>query len=212
MGAKKQIRDLLKKRRESLSPLQVQGFSEKICQNIRMQPWFLQAGTVCFYYPLGHEVSLLPLAREALEDGKEVAFPRVEGKGMEFFRVNSLEEFQEGSFHVMEPTGSVPVTEPEALALVPGVGFDAYGNRLGYGGGYYDRYFASHPRMVKVGAAYGLQVVGRLEQGEYDVPMDGIVTEEGISYAGPKLERKLESSLMPARSGRGILQRYGFLE
>lgn len=180
MGEKKQIRDLLKRRREGLAPAQVQGLSEKICRNIRRQPWFLQAGTVCFYYPLGNEVDLLPLAREALGMGKELAFPRVEGKGMEFFRVGSLEEFREGSFHVMEPTGSEPVTVVGALALVPGVGFDAHGNRLGYGGGYYDRYFASHPDMVKVGVAYGLQLVGQLEKGEYDVPMDGVVTEEGF--------------------------------
>lgn len=180
MGAKKQIRDLLKGRREGLAPAQVQGLSEKICRNIRRQPWFLQAGTVCFYYPLGNEVDLLPLAREALGMGKELAFPRVEGKGMEFFRVCSLEEFREGSFHVMEPTGSKPVTAVGALALVPGVGFDAHGNRLGYGGGYYDCYFASHPDMVKVGVAYGLQLVGQLEKGEYDVPMDGVVTEEGF--------------------------------
>ena len=103
MGAKKQIRDLLKGRREGLAPAQVQGLSEKICRNICRQPWFLQAGTVCFYYPLGNEVDLLPLAREALGMGKELAFPRVEGKGMEFFRVGSLDEFREGSFHVMEP-------------------------------------------------------------------------------------------------------------
>lgn len=187
MGTKKQIRDLLKKRREGLATVQVREFSEKICWNIRKQPWFLQARAACFYYPLGNEADLLPLAREALDAGKKVAFPRVEGNGMEFFCVNSLEEFQEGSFHVMEPIGSVPLTEPEALMLVPGIGFDFQGNRLGYGGGYYDRYFASHPGRVKVGAAYSLQLVGLLEKGEYDVPMDGVVTEEGLPYANFKL-------------------------
>lgn len=187
MGEKRLTRQLLKKRRESLAPVQVQGLSEKICQNIRKQPWFLQAGTVCFYYPLGNEADLLPLAREALDAGKKVAFPRVEGNGMEFFYVNSLGEFREGSFHVMEPIGSEPITEPEALMLVPGVGFDAHGNRLGYGGGYYDRYFASHPKRVKVGAAYRFQLVELLEKGEHDVPMDGVVTEEGLLYAGTGL-------------------------
>lgn len=187
MGTKKQIRDLLKKRREALTSGQVQGLSSGICQMIRQQPWFWQADTICFYYPLGNEANLLPLAREALDAGKEIAFPRVEGKRMEFFRVGSLEEFREGSFHVMEPVGGEMVTAPGALVMAPGVGFDIHGNRLGYGGGYYDRYFASHPELVKVGAAYGLQLVELLERGAYDVPMDGVVTEEGLAYASPSL-------------------------
>lgn len=164
METKKQIRARQKHKRESLSFEQTQRFSEEICQKISRQPIFLQAETLCFYYPLGKEVNLLPLAQKALDAGKKAAFPRVEGKNMEFYEITSLENFQEGSFHVMEPVGGKLAAEQNALVFVPGLGFDARGNRIGYGGGYYDRYLARHPQYMKIGTAYAIQLVEELDR------------------------------------------------
>lgn len=182
METKKQIRARQKHKRESLSCEQAQRFSEEICQKISRQPIFLQAETLCFYYPLGKEVNLLPLAQKALDAGKKAAFPRVEGKNMEFYEITSLENFQEGSFHVMEPVGGKLAAEQNALVFVPGLGFDARGNRIGYGGGYYDRYLARHPQYMKIGTAYAIQLVEELEAEAHDISMDGIATEEGFLW------------------------------
>lgn len=180
METKKQIRDRLKAKRENLTCEQVQRRSEEICRKISQQSRFLQVEAVCFYYPLGKEVNLLPLAKEALALGKKVAFPRVEGKEMEFYEITSLKDFQEGSFHIMEPVGGKLLSEQNTLVLVPGLGFDFRGNRIGYGGGFYDRYFARHPQFLKIGVAYEVQLVEELKGEAHDISMDGVVTEEGI--------------------------------
>lgn len=133
-----------------------------------------------FLLPIGERSKSPASGRKGIVYGKKVAFPRVEGSEMEFYEVTSLKDFQEGSFHVMEPVGGEPVAVQNALVLVPGLGFDSRGSRIGYGGGYYDRYFSRHPKHIKVGIAYAVQLVGELEVEEHDISMDGIVTEEGI--------------------------------
>ena len=183
--AKEKVRERLKREREMLSKEQVQQDSEKICMKLRGHIWFWHADTVCFYYPLGNEVNLLPLAQEALACGMKVAFPRVHGEVMDFHLVSSLGDFAKGCFQVMEPTGGEMIQSEEPLVLVPGVGFDFYGNRMGYGQGYYDRYFSKHPSCRKVGIAYSQQLVESLPKCHYDVHMDGIVTEQGY-YKGRK--------------------------
>lgn len=177
---KKQLREQLKQKRNSLSPVQAQQLSEEICRNIESHPWFLQAETVCLYYPLEKEVNLLPLAKKAWSMGKKTAFPRVAGKEMQFFQADSFAEFQEGSFHVMEPVGNTQIYQRDALILVPGLGFDSQCARIGYGGGYYDRYFAACPHRHKLGAAFGVQLVENLYPREHDVRMDGVVSEQGV--------------------------------
>lgn len=179
METKGRIRARLKQERDGLSAREAKGMSDKICKGIRTQPWYLQAKTICFYYPLGREADLLPLAGEALALGRNVAFPRVAGKEMEFYKVGSLGDFEEGSFHVMEPVGQTHVSEPGMLVLVPGVGFARDGSRMGYGGGYYDRYFARHKDCLKIGVAYSFQLTEGLEPEAHDISMDGVVTEEG---------------------------------
>lgn len=182
METKKQIRSRLRQRRESLSLEQMGSLSAEICRKLEEQPWFFQTETICFYYPLGTETNLLPLAEKALALGKTAAFPRVEGKEMEFYKAASLEEFQEGSFHVMEPVSRIPAAEPGRTVLVPGLGFDRRGNRMGYGGGYYDRYFARYPECFKIGIAYEVQLVEGLEPEMHDISMDAVVTERGVYF------------------------------
>lgn len=180
METKKQIRAALKQKRDSLSRIQVQQLSAEICRNIETHPWFQEADTVLLYYPLGKEVNLLPLAEKAWKMGKKTAFPRVTGKEMQFYQARSLAEFKEGRFHVMEPVGNEEIYQEDALILTPGLGFDSQCARIGYGGGYYDRYFAGHPHRYKLGAAYAVQLVENLYPEEYDIRMDGVAAETGI--------------------------------
>ncbi len=179
---KGRIRKILRQRRDSLTEAEIARLSEEICGKIRRQPWYQEAEILYFYYPLGSETDLLALAAEALERGKCVAFPRVAGLDMEFYQVRDLGEFQEGSFHVMEPAGDRLIRAAGALVLVPGLGFDARGNRIGYGKGYYDRYFARYPGCRKVGVAYGAQLVEALACDAQDVAMDAVATERGVRY------------------------------
>ena len=179
---KQQFRAVRKAARARLSQNQVQKASLEIAAKVQVCSWFRQAEWVYFYYPLGKEVNLLPLAQQALERGMQIAFPRVEGNEMGFYQVSSLADFREGSFHVMEPTGKHAIQEKSPLVFVPGVGFDLHGTRMGYGKGYYDRYFSRCPHCHKIGIAHSVQLVEQLPKDPFDVPMDAIVTEQDIYF------------------------------
>lgn len=180
MERKQQIRAELKKKRDTLTRDETRQLSAGICDRIESQPWFLPSEVLYFYYPLGNEVNLLPLAEKALTLGKQIAFPRVSGMDMDFYQVSSLTEFEEGNFHVMEPIGAKIIHRADALVLVPGLGFDSQGGRMGYGKGYYDRYFSRFPECHKVGIAYAIQLVKKLPGDAHDVPMDEVITENGL--------------------------------
>lgn len=177
---KRKIRSEARQNRDLLSQAQIRLWSDMICENLQKQPFFKAAETIYFYYPLGSEVNLLPLAQRAMDLGKQAAFPRVNGSEMAFYQVSSLEEFAEGAFHVMEPVGDDVMDRTAALVFVPGLIFDSQGNRMGYGKGYYDRYFARYPDCRKVGICYGMQRISRVPCGEFDIPMDMVVTECGF--------------------------------
>ena len=97
---------------------------------------------------------------------------------MRYFEISSFSELEEGTFHVMEPVEMHPVDWENALVLVPGVAFDRQCNRMGYGKGYYDRFFEGKPDCVKLGVAYELQVSDQLPAEENDLPMEYLVTEK----------------------------------
>ena len=174
---RKKHRDL----RDNMADEQVGAMSRAICERLLASEVYRQTDTIYAYYPLGREVSPLALIERALADGKVLAFPRVgESCGMDFYRVTSLSQLAEGSFHVMEPVLECPMLQKtRALVLVPGLAFDRQGNRYGYGKGYYDRYFARFPGLTRVALAYEHQMEEAMEVLPTDVKMHRIETECG---------------------------------
>lgn len=181
MKSRAQLRKHYKALRDAMPPGLADRLSAQISGLILQWDLYQQADTVFFYYPLGNEVSLLPVIEEALAKGKRAAFPKVFGEKMEFYEVLGLSELEEGKFHVMEPftEGKSPIREP-SICFVPGTVFDRSGGRFGYGGGYYDRYFAGCGSTALVGCAYGFQIAGRLPVNSLDVGMDHLASENGI--------------------------------
>lgn len=92
-------------------------------------------------------------------------------------------EMEKSRFGVWEPKSNREVLGVE-VAIVPGLAFDQSGNRIGFGAGYYDRYLAAHPRILKIGVCYEFQVVGGISPDKTDVRMDYVVTEQGIYQRG----------------------------
>lgn len=160
--------------------------SGRICRHITESMPYRKAGQIFCYYPLegSGEADILPAAERALAEGRKVAFPRVSGKRMEFIAVNDLAgSFREGSFHVMEPVGEAVLMPIEhTLILVPGVAFDRAGGRLGYGGGFYDRYLAEYPAAVSMGVALGIQIVDDVMARPWDIPVQYLATGQGILH------------------------------
>lgn len=133
-----------------------------------------------------NEVDLGELYAALLRDGVSVCFPRVEGPGaMRFVDVRALDELVPGAFGIAEPPGpGVDVATVDAF-LIPGLGFDRRGARLGFGGGYYDRALAWTRQAQKlpllIGVGYSWQVLDEtLPADDWDVPLSHLVTEEGL--------------------------------
>jgi len=151
--------------------------SRKILEYIAEIPDLKERG-IYGYYPLGREVELLTLYAWLLSEGYKLAFPKVHGDEMFFYEIHSLEDFEKGTFGVMEPKEYCRQVEWEqGLCLVPGSVFDEQGNRYGYGKGYYDKYFQLHKEMIRLGIAYEMQIEKVIPVEESDVKMHGIVTE-----------------------------------
>jgi len=177
------LREEMKKRREELSSTYVAQYSAKTVEalytHLNAILHFYDAADISVpilgYYPLGNEVDLRELYQRLWKDGRKVLFPVTEEEEITFYPAYSLEEFQEGRFHVYEPQcREFPFSKYTApiVVLTPGVVFDRQGNRMGFGKGYYDRFLKKCKLAIKIGIAYDFQVVDQLEVMPWDVPMD----------------------------------------
>ena len=181
MMEKKEIRKQYKMLRNKMSEMEVKEKSDRICQNIISSNLFQQAERILAYAPLGNEVDIRPVIEEGWRQEKRIAFSQsIWGYNEIFLKSAVFSQLKEGTFHVMEPVETNPVDWKNALVLVPGVAFDRQGNRMGYGKGYYDRFFEGKSGCVKAGVAYELQVADQLPTEENDLPVEYLVTEKGV--------------------------------
>lgn len=188
------IRIRFRKKRDEMPAALVHQRSLEISGRVLDWELYRQATRIFFYYPLGTEVSLVPVMKHALQSRKRIAFPRVNGSRMDFYEVADLEELKEGSFHVMEPESrdrTASDRNPQ-LCFVPGIVFDRMGGRFGYGKGYYDRYFQEQGSVKLTGCAYDFQIVEKLPVTRQDVRMDYLLSEKGIVQAAAGLEGNAE--------------------
>lgn len=150
-------------------------------------PELLTARTLLFYFPLPQEINLIPVFNYARKHGIVCAFPRCrEEKGqMDFYLVDSLDELEVGKYGIREPKADArPFTDfSDALMFVPALAYDREGYRIGYGGGYYDRFLAAHD-LTSVGVTYEEFLVDSLPRDEYDRAMDIVLTEKGLYRIG----------------------------
>lgn len=136
---------------------------------------FRHARTVLLYWPLADEVDTRPLLPAAA--GKTLLLPRVTGSAtMELRLYDGPQSLAEGAFHIMEPTGRLFTDYPSVdLAIIPGMAFDAAGNRLGRGRGYYDRFLPLLPQAYKIGVCFPFQLVGSVPTEATDARMDEVI-------------------------------------
>ena len=135
--------------------------------------------------PLDREADIRPLLREILISGRTLALPRCGKDGaMAFHRVTAPEQLIEGPYHLMEPPASLPVVPPEAirLMLVPLEAADPRLNRLGKGGGYYDRYLPMAANALLCGVALRYQLTEAVPTAPHDRPLDVLATPDGLLF------------------------------
>lgn len=146
-------------RRRSLPIGAREAASRQIVSEILNSKLYLESDTILAYAALPEELSVDGAVADALLRGKRVYLPRVNGKTtMEFVRIHTLNEVQDGVFGVREPVGDEIFHGSSALVLLPMVGVDRSGHRIGHGKGYYDRYFGSYKGdFIFFGICYDFQ-------------------------------------------------------
>lgn len=181
MPDKPQLRRTLKERRRAIDHATRRAWDDRIGARVlaRVLPWLRAhpATALGVYWPLAGEPDLRPAYAELAEAGVRLALPVVLARdtALGFAEWVPGEPTVADSLGVAVPAQLRMVDRPDAL-LVPCLGFDARGYRLGYGGGFYDRTLAAQPRPRTLGIAYACQLA-EFEIGEYDIPLDQIITE-----------------------------------
>ena len=197
---KKKLRSEYLKRRNELSPEQRKAASKKIREWVFANKRYKAAKTVFVYASYKSEVETKELIQGALRQGKRVAVPKVNGEEMDFFEIQSWEELFPGYQGILEPqsAGKEPVVPVESdIFLLPGAVFDRSGGRIGYGGGYYDRYLE---RISAAGSVPYLMALGfrcqlyswKLPLEEHDRKMDCILTEKSVIMPKKRKNSKID--------------------
>lgn len=185
MMTKSIIRDRMKERRNNLSNTEIILYSKSIQDQLFSLELYKKNSCIFSFVSFGSEVNTHEIIRKAWEEQKKVYAPRVEGRNMDFYRIEDFDHFIKSKFGVLEPVKEEEKrfqglkTETELLLLLlPGLAFDHSGNRIGYGAGYYDRYLNEHGKdlFYKIAIAYDFQVMDQVEAEEHDVKADMILT------------------------------------
>ena len=182
---KKEIRALIKAQKAALTEDYVRDYSARVTERFCAQDFYRSAPVLYAYLTFNQELRTDGLIRRAWADGKRVAVPRVLSQGvMEFYYIDSFEGFVTSAFGVPEPPEDPEklADEPDVLLLMPGLAFDRAHNRVGYGGGFYDRYIeryqAKGTRIFKPALAYDFQIVDAIPANDFDIRVDAVLTAE----------------------------------
>ena len=183
METKQHIRKLILAERQKCSSAFIESASRKITERVLSLDEFKQAESLLVYLSYRNEAMTRYLIEEAWRMGKTAAAPKVCGQRMDFYKIRSFDEVSPGFRGIPEPTATDdkgPFCPENALVIMPGAVFDRQRHRIGYGGGYYDRFLSKHPDMTKLAVAFDFQVQDRIPVNEYDISADLIVTERQI--------------------------------
>ncbi len=169
--------------RASLSDKQKHRLDDIIFGRLTSTYQYRECKVLLIYASTPIEVDTARIIEHALQSGRRVALPRcIKGtRDMVFHYITDVNQLQSGAFGVMEPTEDLPTWQPEdgGLAVVPALTLDSFGFRLGYGGGYYDRFLSGFTGET-VGITYSENYCYRLNHGRYDVPLGAVLTEKFV--------------------------------
>lgn len=190
MQDKEYARKLCIMRREEFSSEEVHNYSHSIATKLFCDSVWRKARSIVLYSSIKNEVSTDSLLRQAWQEGKQVMLPRcVVGNDsrLELAICRSWEELVPGQFGILEPDKkrchTLSTTVIPDLAIIPAVGLTIYGDRLGYGKGYYDKLLSQNNwnQVIKIALIYSFQLI-EFKANEFDIPMNGYITELGLKW------------------------------
>ena len=173
---KKSLRREIGRKKRSMSAEQIEAYSRELTESFCQSPEYRAAQTVYAYLPYNQEVRTWKIIERAWADGKRVAVPKVYGDEMKFLYLEDFSHIAPGGWDIPEPTFDAPVAEDAAaLVLMPGLAFDPAGHRVGYGGGFYDKYLEAHPGHTLVALCYPFQYFEKLDVEAHDIPVNRVI-------------------------------------
>ena len=173
---KQSLRRQIRQQKRAMTEEQIVSASRRLGEKLAASDLYQQAKTIYGYLPYNQEVRTMPMLQRALEDGKRVAVPKCYGDEMRFIYLDDLSQVETGYCGIPEPIADEPVAnDPTALVLMPGLAFTERGDRMGYGGGFYDKFLAAEPNHPTLALCYAFQVVEHIPTEEYDIPVDCVL-------------------------------------
>ncbi len=173
---KQQLRTHIRDQKRAMTREQVEKASRHLTAIFLASVQYRNAKSIYGYLPFNQEVDTTAILTQALKDGKRVALPKTDGDEMRFIWVTDLAAVQKAPLGCPEPIADTPVADdPDALVLLPGLAFDMRGGRMGYGGGYYDRFLPgeSHPTMA---LCYDFQLLSDIPMQPHDIRTDSVIS------------------------------------
>lgn len=178
-AAKPHLREVARQRRDALSAPARAAACAEIARRCCAAAPFRAAATVFVYLATAAEVQTRALIERCQRDGKTVVVPRICSKTeMRAVDFPGWDALSPGTLGILRPDSTRPTRHPIDLVIVPGLAFADDGTRLGYGGGYYDRWLAAHPQVVTVALAFEVQRFAALPRTATDVPVQHLITEK----------------------------------
>lgn len=173
---KKELRATIRARKRAMTEEEIVSRSEKLMELFLKSDAYKNANTIYGYLPYNQEVRTVPMLEQAQRDGKRVAVPKCYGSEMKFIYMEDLSKVEKGYANIPEPIEDGPIgDDPTALVLMPGLAFDPQGHRIGYGGGFYDKFLSAEPTHPTLALCYEFQMLPVLEAEAHDIPVDTVL-------------------------------------
>lgn len=173
---KKALRKSIAAQKRAMTDSQIRRCSDALTELLLATPVFQAARSLYGYLSYNQEVRTDRILLASLAQRKRVAVPKVFGNAMRFIWISDLKHLTPGSYGIPEPVADGPeADDPHALVLMPGLAFDPEGRRIGYGGGFYDRFLEAEPDHPTIALCYDFQVFSQLDTDPHDIPVQQVL-------------------------------------
>lgn len=173
---KKALRAQIRVQKRAMTIEEIEERSAKLVEKFLASDAYKNAKTVYGYLPYNQEVRTTRAMEQVLKDGKGLALPKIYGDRMDFIVVTDLSQVEKGYCGIPEPIHDEPLaTDETSLVLMPGMAFDREGHRMGYGGGFYDKFLEREPNHPTIALCYEFQLLDHLDVEAHDIPVDEVI-------------------------------------
>lgn len=178
---KKIIRKQILKKRKLLSKDEVFSASKIICDKILSLDVYNKCNNICIYSPINNEVNVFLLIDDSIKHQKKVYLPKTLDDKICFFEYDGKSDLVLGKYNILEPVSNKKlIPNRNTLIIMPGAVFSYNCDRIGYGGGYYDRFLQDYPMCNTLAVSYDFQVLPHIPCENHDIKPKQIVTEQNV--------------------------------